>query len=414
MENTILQNLGIGLLLGLLVGLERERSQNPIAGVRTFTLITLLGVLAGTLGASAGVWIVAVALAGVLALLVAGNLVLLKQNTGDAGMTTEIAALVMFAVGVALATGLRLTAVVTAGVVALLLHWKRPLHAVVKRMGEDDVQAIMRLVLVGLVILPLLPDRSYGPYAVLNPFRIWLMVVLIVGISLASWVVYRLFGARAGTLLGGALGGLISSTAATVSYARRTRGAPAESAAAAVMIVIASSVVFVRVLFEIAVVAPSRMRALGAPIAAMFGVMLVVSTLTWLRSRAELRGPAESAAPSDVRAAITFALLYGAVLLSVAFAREHFGQQGLYAVAAVSGLTDVDAITLSTAQLVLADRLDTATGWRLILVGAMANLVFKAGAVAVLGHRRLLMNVVLAFGAAIAGGILLLLLWPDG
>jgi len=412
-EITVLHNLGIGLLLGLLVGMERERSQNPVAGVRTFTLITMFGVLAGTLGASAAAWLVPVALSAVLVLLVVGNLVLVKQDAGDAGMTTEIAALVMFAVGAALATGLRITAVVTAGVVALLLHWKRPLHTVVKRMGEGDVQAIMRLVLVGLVILPLLPDQSYGPYAVLNPFRIWLMVVLIVGISLASWVVYRLFGARAGTLLGGALGGLISSTAATVSYARRTRNAPADSAAAAVMIAIASSVVFIRVLFEIAIVAPTRLQALGAPLVAMFAVMLVVTALTWLRSRAELREPAVSAAPSDLRAAITFALLYGAVLLGVAFARENLGQQGLYAVAAISGLTDMDAITLSTAQLVLADQLDTATGWRLILVGALANLVFKGGAVALLGHRRLTSTIAIAFGFAIAGGILLLLFWPD-
>jgi uncharacterized membrane protein (DUF4010 family) len=168
------------------------------------------------------------------------------------------------------------------------------------------------------------------------------------------------------------------------------------------------------VLFEIAVVAPSRFRELGTPLAAMFGVMIVVSVLTWLRARGDLREPAESAAPSDLRAAITFALLYGAVLLGVAFAREHLGQQGLYAVAAVSGLTDTDAITLSTAQLVLAGRLDTDTGWRLILVGAMANLVFKAVAVAWLGHRRLAMNIAMAFGMAIAGGITLLFVWPAG
>jgi uncharacterized membrane protein (DUF4010 family) len=414
MENSILQNLGIGLLLGMLVGLERERSQNPIAGVRTFTLITLLGVLAGTIGALGGVWIVPVALAAVLLLLVAGNLVLARKGEGDAGMTTEVAALVMFAVGAALAMGLRITAVVTAGVVALLLHWKRPLHALVKRMGEGDVQAIMRLVLVGLVILPLLPDESYGPYAVLNPFRIWLMVVLIVGISLVSWVVYRLFGARAGTLLSGALGGMISSTAATVSYARRTRSAPAGSAAAAVMIAIASSVVFIRVLFEIAVVAPARLLELGGPLVAMFGVMVLITIMMWMRSRGELREPIENSSPSDLRAAITFALLYGAVLLAVAFAQANLGRQGLYAVAAISGLTDMDAITLSTAQLVLAGQLETATGWRLILIGSMANLVFKAGAVAVLGHRRLTITVAIAFGIAIAGGVLLLLLWPDG
>jgi len=408
----MVQNLAIALGLGLLVGVERERASAGVAGVRTFALITMLGAMAGSVPEAARPGALAVALAGVVALLVTGNMIASRAGRGDPGMTTEIAAVLMFTVGAALAGGLRVIATVVAGVVALLLHWKKPLHTLVARLGEADVQAVMRLVLIGLVILPVLPDRTFGPYGVLNPFRIWLMVVLIVGISLASYVAWRLFGARTGTLLGGALGGLISSTAATVGYARRTRHSPSDASAAAVMILVASTIVFARVLFEVAVVAPEHLLTLGAPILAMLGIMAGISVAFWSRTRTALDVQDAAEPPSDLRAAIVFGLLYGAVLVAIAFAREHAGTGGLYAVAALSGLTDVDAITLSTSQLVSAGRLEVATGWRLILVGAMANLLFKGGAVAVLGHRRLTVRVAMLFGIAVIGGLSILAIWP--
>jgi uncharacterized membrane protein (DUF4010 family) len=412
MESRLLADLGIALMLGLLVGVERERAATGVAGIRTFALITMLGVVSGALAERFGGWILASGILAVLAMLVTSNLVLVRLGRGEPGITTEVAALLMFAVGAVLASGLRLVAIVSAGVVALILHWKQPLHALVGRLGEGDVNAIMRLVLIALVILPILPNRSYGPFGVVNPFQVWLMVVLIVGISLASYVASRLFGARAGTLLSGVLGGLISSTAATVGYARQSRASPKDSSAAAAMILIASTVVFVRVLFEIGVVVPSSLLTLGPPIAAMFVLMVLIAGASYLKAtRADIK--AERGEPrSDLRAAILFGLLYTAVIVAVAAARERFGTRGLYVVAALSGLTDVDAITLSTAQLVRADRLDTSTGWRAILIGAMANLLFKGLAVAVLAHPRLAARIAVSFVVAMAGGAAVLLFWP--
>jgi uncharacterized membrane protein (DUF4010 family) len=412
MQLELLVNLAIAFGLGMLIGMERERSANAVAGVRTFTLITMLGVMAGALSAIHGGWILPAAFLGVLALLITGNLILVKLDHGDAGMTTEVAALLMFTVGASLAAGLRLVAAILAGSVTLLLHWKIPLHRVVKKLGEADFKAIMRLVLIGLVILPALPDQNFGPYAVLNPFRIWLMVVLIVTISLASYVAWRLFGARKGILLSGVLGGLISSTAATVSYARRTRHSPDLTDGAALMIIIASAVVFARVLIEILIVAPSALPSLGPPLATMLALMAAISYVGWRRRSQSATPPGEPEPPSDIKAAIGFALLYAAVLFGVAVTREHFGTRALYGVAALSGLTDMDAITLSTAQLVNAGRIETATGWRLIAVGGMANLAFKAGAVALLGHRHLFRRVAQAFAIAIIGGVALILFWP--
>jgi uncharacterized membrane protein (DUF4010 family) len=412
MELSLLARFAIALGLGLLVGFERERAESSVAGLRTFALITLLGALSTAIAAAHGGWVVAAALLGASALLVTGNFLKLHAGTADPGMTTEFAALVMFGVGALLAIGRLPQAVVLSGTVAVLLHWKAPLHGVVRGLAYDEVRAIMRLALIALVVLPLLPNRAYGPYGVLNPFAIWLMVVLIVGISLAAYIASKLLGARVGTLLGGALGGLISSTAATVSYARRTRGAAEAVDGAAIMIVIASTIVFVRVLFEVAVVAPEVLTAVAAPLGVVLALLGAIAAASYARARRALRPPAHIGAPSDLRAAIVFGGLYAAVLFAVALAKEHLGERGLFAVAALSGLTDVDAITLSTAQLLKAGRLDLDTGWRLILTGALANLVFKAAAVAVLGHRRLFARIALQFGIALAGGAAVLAFWP--
>ncbi|MHC4946966.1 MAG: MgtC/SapB family protein [Planctomycetota bacterium] len=413
MELELVRDLGIVLGLGLLVGLQREWVESRVAGIRTFALIALLGGLCGLVTEWTGEsWLLAAGLLAVTAMFWIGNRMKLAAGAADPGLTTEIAGLVVFAVGALVMLGLPVVAVVTAGLVAVLLHWKQPLHGLVDRLGEDDFRAIVRLVLIGMVILPVMPNRAYGPYAVINPFEIWLMVVLIVGISMAAYVAQRLLGARVGTLLAGVLGGLISSTATTVSYARRSRLRPAETAAAALVVMLASTVVFGRVLAEVAVVAPSQLETVGPPLAAMMLVMLLVGAGGFAWSRSALAPPEKEAPPSDLKAAVIFGLLYAAVLVAVAAAKEHFGDAAMYVVAALSGLTDMDAITLSTAQLMKAGSVETSTGWRLILVGGLANLVFKTGAVALLGSRGLLGRVAVLFGLSLAGGVALLLFWP--
>jgi uncharacterized membrane protein (DUF4010 family) len=178
------------------------------------------------------------------------------------------------------------------------------------------------------------------------------------------------------------------------------------------MIVIASTIVFVRVLFEVAVVAPEVLPGVAPPLGVVLALLGAIAAAGYARARRQLSTPAHIGAPSDLRAAIVFGALYAAVLLAVALAKEHLGERGLFAVAALSGLTDVDAITLSTAQLLKAGRLDLETGWRLILTGALANLVFKAAAVAALGHPRLFARVAAQFGVALVGGAAVLAFWP--
>ncbi len=412
MDLAVVQKLALALGLGLLVGLQRQWTTHSQAGIRTFALITVLGALLALLTPTVGGWLVVAGLVAVTLTVITGTVLYFVANEERPGLTTEVAALVMYAVGVALGCDQIALGLTVGGSVAVLLQWKQPLHSLVGRFSESDIRAIFQLVLIALVILPVLPDQSYGPYGVLNPFEIWLMVVLIVGISVGGYIAYKFLGARAGTLLGAVLGGLISSTAATVSYSRRSRHAPGTATMAAFVIMIASTIVFGRVVFEIAVVAPEILSQVVPPLAVMMVTMgAIAAVLYWMRRGETAQIPIDED-PSQLKAAIVFGLLYAAVLFAVAAVKEHFDDRGLYIVAALSGLTDMDAITLSTAQLIKRKDLSVDTGWRMILIGALSNLVFKCAAVAILGHRKLLLRVSATFGISMVVGVLLLVFWP--
>ena len=412
MDWTVAQKLALALGLGLLVGFQREWTAPHVAGIRTFALVTLFGAVTGHFFDEMGVWIVVAGMFAVTSMIIVVTRMKFSASEVPPGLTTPVAALVMYVVGVAVAIGQTTLGVILGAVVAVLLQWKQPLHRFVARVGEKDVRAVFQLVLIGLIVLPVLPNQAYGPYQVINPYEIWLMVVLICGISVGSYLAFRFLGARAGTVLGGILGGLISSTATAVSYSRHTRRSPDAAATASLVIMIASTIVFGRVIIEIAIVAPAILPQLAPPLIAMMLWMTVISTaLVFLTGKDEQQVPlAED--PSDLKAAIVFGILYAVVLFAVAVVKEHLRDETLYCVAALSGLTDMDAITLSTAQMIKAERLTVDTGWRMILVGAIANLVFKSCAVAALGHRLLLKRVVLIFGLSFAGGVLLLIFWP--
>lgn len=410
----IFQKLGIALGLGLLVGLQRERAESKIGGIRTFPLITLLGALCALLSAPLGGWTIAGGFLALAAVVIIANITAMRSGEHDIGQTTEIAALLMYAVGAYVMVGHVPAAVAVGGVVAVLLHFKDPLHRFVRSLGDQDALAIMQFVLISLVILPVLPDRYYGPgtFDVWNPRKIWMMVVLIVGISLAGYVAYKLLGKNAGTFLGGILGGLISSTATTVSYSRRARHNPGAASLAAIVIVVASAVSMGRVIVEIGAVAPGIFGLVAPPIIAMCALMLLISMGAYFFGHTEKAQLPEQGNPAELKSALVFAALYAVVLLAVALAQRYFGHKGLYVVGVLSGLTDMDAITLSTAQLAARGATDTTTAWRVILLAALSNLVFKGGTVLALSNRALGMRVSLLFGIGLLGGLFILFFWP--
>lgn len=432
-EEHIYWPLALALGLGLLIGLQREWARQ-MAGIRTFPLIAMLGAASALISEHVGGWIFSAAL-----LLVGAALALLYHEQfrraedderedeppaaaedtprAELGLTTIIAALLTFIIGAMPSLGYPFEAILLAGTTAVLLQLKEPLHRFVGGIGEAEIRAVFKLALIALVILPALPDETLGPYDVLNPFHIWLMVVLIVGISVTGYLIYNYLGERAGVILGGILGGLVSSTATTVSFARRAREVPAASDMAAATIMIASALAFARVAGEVLIVAPD----LAGEVLPQFGVMGALMAALAIAAGLRLAGGGdaerepllETENPANLRAAVIFGGLYALILLAVAAAQEHFGDRGVYVVAILSGLTDVDAITLSTAQMMKSERIVADTGWRMMFVAALSNIAFKGGVVAVLGSRPLLKRVGALFGVALAGGALLLWLWPE-
>ncbi len=409
---TLFLQLGIALGLGLLVGLQRESVASRLAGLRTFPLITLLGAVCALLAQSFGGWVVAAGLLAMAALIYAGKEADTHGGHFDPGLTTEISILLMYGVGAFLIVGPREIAIAIGGMTAVLLHFKGELRSAVARLTSGDLKVIMQFALLSLVILPVLPNRTYGPYAVINPRNIWLMVVLIVGISLTGYIIYKFFGEKAGLMLSGLLGGLISSTATTVSFSRRSVASPGMGSAASIVVMLASAVVFGRVMIEIAAVAPAMLSTAAWPLSIMMAVLAAAAYFLWIYGRPSGDSLPAQTNPSELKSALFFAGLYALVLLLVAFTREHFGNRGLFLVAGISGLTDVDAITLSTAQLVKLDRMDMRQAWRVVVVALISNLLFKTGTVFLLGDRQLKVRVGLVFGGTMIVGLLLVLFWP--
>ena len=411
-DTGLLQSLGIALGLGLLVGLQREWEHNRLAGLRTFALVSLFGALSGMLALAHGGWVMGGALIALAAITVPGYMASLREKEADPGLTTEIALLVMFATGAITMLGHHMVAVVIAGSVMVLLQGKKPLHQMVHKIGENDLREIARLVLIGLVILPVLPNRSFGYDGVLNPFAIWLMVVLIVGISLVAYLISKFLSPSRGAAVTGILGGLISSTATTASVARRSHGPPGHAPALAAITLISAAVVFGRVIIEVVIVASGVASEVLPPLVAMLALAGIIAVAAYRFSLKSEPPSSEDTPPSELKGAVMFGLIYVVVLLAVSFAKEHFGQTGLFTVAALSGLTDMDAITLSTASLSQAGQLDASTAWRVIMTGGLANLLFKTALVIGMGSRAFIKPVILGFAAMLTGGVAILAFWP--
>jgi len=404
-------DLAIALGLGLLVGLHTERRESPLAGLRTFGLVTVTGAAAALIAAQTGPLVLVGGLVAVTALMITGNVILMRGQGTDAGQTTEVAAVLMYLVGILVVVGPRPVAIVLGGTVATLLHLREELHSWVDRLSDGDVRAIMQFVLISLVVLPTLPDRTYGPYDVINPRQVWWMVVLIVGLNLFGYAAFRTFGARAGTVLAGVLGGVVSSTATTVSYARLTKTDGTKASTAVIIVWIASAVVFVRISLVIGAVAPEFLPVAVGPLSAMLAVFLVVLAVIWRSGTATVDSPLEPGNPTELKPALLFGVLYSSVLLVIAAGQDWLGDAGLYFVAAISGLADVDAITLSTSRLVDTGRLDAQKGWRVVLIAILSNLTFKILLAASMGSRAFARRLAALSVVVLGAGIAILLLW---
>ena len=370
--------------LGVLMGLEREWTHigdKTFAGVRTFALIAIAGAAAGYLDLHGilpwSAQLIFLAIAALVAIeyrLTAGE--------GHIGITTEVTALLAFVVGLLCLRGPVLVAAALAVVCTLLLALKDWLHGLARKLEAADVAATLKFAIISLIVLPLVPDQNFGPpgLEVINPFHIWMMVVLISGLNFASYILVKLVGKEHGLGLTGILGGLVSSTAVTLGFSQRSKRQPGLAAPLALGILLSWTVMFFRIVIMPGIVNfQAGLKLL--PVMGGLGVLnLAVCYFIWRSTRAGEKGTVnEGANPFELGHAIQFGLLYGVITFGAKAAQVYLGGPGLYLAGALAGLTDVDAISLSMANLALADptSLDLAT--RTIAIAGLSNTLVKGG-----------------------------------
>lgn len=406
--NIALLRLAVAAVLGLLLGLERERSdahgEHMFAGVRTFPLFALLGativLAAGAVGLAVAAGFLAVA-----ALVIASYA--RTSATGAVGATTEMAALAAYWLGVLAGGGALLVAGALGITVAVLLMAKERLEAFPRALSAAEVRAALTFAVITVIVLPVLPDARYGPWDVWNPRRLWLLVVLVSGLSFAAFVAMRLWGSRRGLYVSGLLGGLVSSTAVTVSFAEQSRRMPQHAASLAAASGLASLVMLARVGVLAVVTGPAVLGVLGPFLAGAGAAGGVALALLARRHRAAPGQEGSVTNPFSLVEAIKFAALFAAVLLAVEAARRYLGSWGVVAAAAIAGLTDVDAITLSLAGLSREEMAPRVAG-AAIAIAALANTAAKGAYASWLGEKRYREALLTVLGAAFLGGLVLL------
>jgi len=406
-----LEAFGTALGIGLLVGMERERRPDSAAGLRTFALVAMLGCLFALLGEkTGGPWLLAVGLLVVSAAMVASNFSA-QQEEQYRGFTSEAAIIITYGLGAAVWFDYATLAVMLGITTTVLLYFKAELKQFSQRTTPKDINSILQFAVLSLVILPILPNQDFGPYAALNPRQIWWMVVLISGLALSGYLALRIVGTRHGATLLGIFGGLASSTATTMMFSRHARELGNLVRMAALVILIANVMVMIRLGLVSGVVAPT----LITPIAIVFacgivpGVAMALYGWKILSAAGELPLP-EVSNPTELKTAVSFGLLYAVVLLASAWLQDIAGNKGLYIVALASGLTDADASVLSTLRLFNLEKIPSREAVIAVTLALLANLIFKIGLVISIGGSKLARHALpglFAIGGGMSLGLML-------
>ena len=397
--------------IGLLIGMERERRPDSAAGLRTFSLVAMLGCLFALLEERSGsAWLLATGLLVIAAAMIASNFSS-EQGEQYRGFTSEAATIVTYGLGAAVWFGYSTLAVMLAIATTVLLYFKAELKQFSQRTTPKDINSILQFAVLSLVILPILPSEDFGPYNAINPRQIWYMVVLISGLALAGYLALRIVGARHGAAVLGIFGGLASSTATTMMFSRHASDHADLVRMSAIVILIANIMVMIRIAIVSGIVAPGLL----APVAIVFacgivpGIALTLYGWRTLASAGELPMP-EVRNPTELKTAISFGLLYAVVLLASAWLQDKAGSGGLYIVALVSGLTDADASVLSTLRLFNLQKTGGDEAVFAVTLALMANLVFKIGLVLGIGGIKLARHALpglLVIGGGMALGLML-------
>jgi uncharacterized membrane protein (DUF4010 family) len=395
----------VAILGGAAVGVERQFSGHAtgpdarLGGVRTFTLLGTLSGIAGYLIAQDTVIPAALLIAGALGLIVSGYV---RASKKDIDATTEVAAVVVVGAGVLAGLGqIRLGAALVT-LTVLVLAEKPRLHDMVARLDEPTMLAAARFAVMSAVILPLLPEGPFGPGPGIKPRELWMLVLLFSGISFVGYIAQRATGA-AGYPVTGLLGGLVSSTSVTLTFARLSHSHPKDETPLSTGAVAASAMLFLRVAVAVGVLNAALLPSLARYLVAPFAVAAVALLIAWRSLRDRHTAPSMLKNPLQFRAAIEMALLFQVVLFAVHYMRTWIGETGLLATGFVLGLTDVDALTLSMTRSVTSGT-SIEAACRAIAMGIVANSLMKAGIAVVVGSTRFKWQAGAALAAWAAAG----------
>jgi len=386
LEISLLMQAMAALGIGLLIGLEREysqrrvrgrRSQREAAGIRTFALVALTGNLLTWLPESFRLWAVILGFIFTALIALISYYRTSRGQKADKGTTSEIVIVITYLLGSLTGFGYLLPATIIAVVVFALLHFKRVLHHFSHSLSKNDIRQTVQFLVVAVVVLPILPDQAFGPYESLNPQHIWLMIVLISGIGFGSYASIKLIGERAGLGVTGVLGGLTSSTAVTLAMSRLSKINPKLQTSCALATILACSTMFPRTLALTMLFNIDVTIQLILPVATILLYSSGITYLLWRKSAALKLDPVYQPAtnPLSFRVALAFGLFYAVVIFFVHLAQAKFGDAGLMTVAGLSGLSDVDPITLSLSEISRSTISATLAAQGILLAAAANSLV---------------------------------------
>jgi len=388
---TLFTGLAIAAGIGFLIGIEREyagrdqlKPSEFFAGIRTFPIISTLGYLLMLLGQEVSMWIYGIGMLGVLAIIVVGYLSEAKR--GDTGSTTEFTAVLTFVLGGLVYLHHYELAVAAAVLTTFLLALKSTLHKMVARLTHEEIIAILQFVVITVLILPFLPDKNYGPFDALNPRKIWIVVIILVSINFGLYLIAKFIRPGNSLLLAGFIGGMVSSTALNWYVASQSKKSAGQAVPLAITAVVASSLMFFRMMILLYIFNASLFRWLALPL--FFAGISGMGFSWWMNRKFDpkgLKGELPIQNPLNLKDALKFAVFYSFILILVAFAQAHLGNAGVYLTSAVSGLTDVDAITISLSGLA-GREMPPAVAATAILIAALANTLTKYGICIVAGN----------------------------
>lgn len=413
---SVVWNLLVALLLGAIVGTQRgwvarnNVEGSRVAGIRTFSLVGLYGGLSAILAAHYSPLLLGFAL---LALVVLASIafVLKQRKSQDISITGVVSLLVTFVLGSLAVSGEPVLAAAAAVITAVVLDNKKELHEALQKLQEYELDAALRLMLISIVMLPLLPNQSYGPWQALNPYEIWWMVVLIASISFLGYFAIKIGGAKRGVLFTSVFAGFSSSTALTLQFSNLSRDQPTISPLLASGILLCCGTMFPRLLIVASLINTELTPILWPVIAVMMIGLYIPAWFIWRSTDVDFNEDqsASHKNPLALQSALWFGVILAIIMLLAHALSDWFGQAGTLALSAVSGITDVDAITLALGRQ-STHSLDAYTAAMGIIIAASVNTLVKMGMVISIGDRGLWVRVAPAMVLSVVAGALTLLI----